>query len=172
MIGAGAVRLELVVEAEEMRAQGRVQRAVGDLDRLDGLRLRRKHRPQIERREQVPGRRRQRERAGILASAAASHEPARHRSARCGSLAARAWQARARASRPTKPPPAITTSSRSPASCLASRHRPAMPRSAWRVNLLKGEALVTKGLAHEPRAGNAALHPRHRDARGKSVPRA
>ena len=47
--GAGT-RFKLVVEAEEMGTQGGVQRAVGDVDRLDGLRLGRKQRPQIERR--------------------------------------------------------------------------------------------------------------------------
>ncbi len=58
--------------------------------------------------------------------------PARHRRARCGSLAARAWQAQARGVRPAKPPPAITTSKRSRPLALASSHCPAMPRSAGR----------------------------------------
>ena len=45
----GAAVLELGIEAEEMRAQGRTQRTVGDLDRLDGLRRLGKLIPEIER---------------------------------------------------------------------------------------------------------------------------
>ena len=44
----GAIVLKLGVEAEEMRAQGGTQRAVGDLDRLDSLRRGRKLIPEIE----------------------------------------------------------------------------------------------------------------------------
>ena len=48
-IGARAVPVQLRVEAEEMRTQRRVERTVGDLDGLDGLRLRLEFLPKTKR---------------------------------------------------------------------------------------------------------------------------
>ena len=64
-VGAGFARLEIVVEAEEMRTATRVERTVGDLDIGDGLRTLRKLRPDAENGKQTLARRRQRRGAGV-----------------------------------------------------------------------------------------------------------
>ena len=142
MMRRGATVLELVIEAEEMRAQGGIQRAVGDLDRLDGLRLGRKRVPNDRARTAGSGWRRSAPARGRRRRCLA---PARRRPARCGSLAGQAWRARARALRPARPPPAIATSKRSRLSCAGIDHCPAMPRSAPSVKLLKARLRSRKG---------------------------
>ena len=64
-IGAGFARLEIVVEAEEMRAALCVERTVGDLDSGDGLGVAGKRGPNAENGEQALARRRQRRGAGV-----------------------------------------------------------------------------------------------------------
>jgi hypothetical protein len=168
-VGAGAVALQLRVETEEMRAQGDLERAVGDLDRLHYLGLGRQLRPEIERAQEVLGRSREGKRAGILAAAGFGRLGIDQSDAK---PIRRELGKRERKRAPGKAAAGDRHVEALPAFDACSGHRPAMPRSVSRVNLLKGSAIVTKGLAHEPRAGAAAVHPRPRTARGESVPRA
>ena len=63
-IGAGLARPELVIEAEEMRSKRRIERAVGDLDRGDGLRRCRQAPAKCQARREGPGSRRTAPRRG------------------------------------------------------------------------------------------------------------
>ncbi len=143
--GARAVAFELVVEAEEMGTQGSVQVAVGNLDRLDGLSLGRERRPQIEHREEVPGRRRKCERPGIFGSAPFRTSWLGIDQSDAETLR-REFGQRKRKRSPHEPAAGDHHVEPIPASCLSFRHLPAMPRSAWRVNLLKGGRLLSERL--------------------------
>ena len=163
-------RLKLVVEAEEMRTQGRVQRAVGDLDRLDGLRRSAQaagQRSSADKR--FLRRRRERERAGVVARRLPA--PARRRSARCGSRRGASLASASASVRPTKPPPAITTSKRSRPLALASAMVQQCHVPRRRVNLLKGGLGHAKVSPMSRALETASVHPRPRTARGESLPR-
>jgi hypothetical protein len=71
-VGGRAVPFKLVVEAEKMRSEIGLEQTVGDLDRRDGLRVRRKRLPQSEHGEEALGRCRKRECARIRKPASIS----------------------------------------------------------------------------------------------------
>src|SRR5919106_4872371 len=130
-----------------MWPQDRIERAVGDLDQLDWLRLRLKARPKPESRQEVLGRSRERQRASIIAPDClwrlgvneSDTEAIRRK------LGERERQrASGKAAAGDRHIELVRVFS------LCFWHCTAMPRSASAVNLLKGSALVTKGFAHEP----------------------
>jgi hypothetical protein len=71
-VGGCFASIELIVEAEKMRSEIGLEWTVGNLDRRDGLRGRRKRIPQPEHCEEAPGCRGEREAARILSSAGLS----------------------------------------------------------------------------------------------------
>jgi hypothetical protein len=113
-ISAGLSRFELVVEAKEMWSEFGIQRAIGDVDREDGLGLRRNLRPHAEHIEQLLGRSRSASARGSSITRIASRRFIDQRDAE-------ALGARASASasvRPTNPPPGSPRRRRPLASCF------------------------------------------------------
>src|SRR3972149_823722 len=128
--GTRAVAFELVAEAEEMGTQGSVQVAVGNLDRLDGLSFRREHRPQIEHREEIPGRRRKGEGPGIFGSALFRTSWLGIDQSDAETLRREFGQRKPKRS-PDEPAAGEDHAEPIPAPCLSFRHLPGTPRCAY-----------------------------------------
>ena len=154
-----------------MRAAPRVERTVGDLDRGDGLRAVGKLRPDAENGEQPLGRRRQCRGAGV-SLAALRRLGIDQRDAKA------LWRRSGQGKRQRHADKAAAGDDHVVALCLGHRALHQVRRRSNRnpsfraVERGSGSACRTgKGRRHEPRAGTAALHSRHRDARGESVSR-
>ena len=116
---------------------------------VDGLRVRLERRPHPEHREEIPGRRRKRRARGVIARALGLRRLGIDQ--RDAEAFRRELGERERERAPDEAAAGDQTSTSSRSRCLASAC-PAMPRSAGCVNLLKGGAEQSEGLAHEPRA--------------------
>ena len=107
---AGLARVKLGIEADEMRAEVRIERRIGDLDGDEGLRLGLERWPHPKRFEQMHGSRRKCGGARVVLAEACRIEPRPTSTSTMRKSGAISLASASESASPTKPPPAMRTS--------------------------------------------------------------